>query len=78
MRDRKNDKAHRGIAAAKLGRPLKSSEVAHHENEDKSDNSPANVNAIGRSQHTSGHNKGRGLSKLRASLRMAKEGKKLY
>lgn len=78
MRDRKNDHTHRTVAAVKLGRPLKPNEVAHHEDEDKTNNSPANVNATPRSTHTSAHNRTRGLSKLRASLRMVKEGKKLY
>lgn len=78
MRDRRNDTAHRRVAAAKLGRPLAPTEVAHHENEDKEDQSPANIAVESRSAHTTRHNQTRGLSKLRAALRMPKEGKKLY
>ena len=78
MRDRKDDTTHRTVAAAKLGRPLKPNEVVDHGNEDKTDNSPANVNVMDRRAHTAQHNRSRGLSKLRASLRMPKEGKKLY
>ena len=78
MRDRKDDTTHRTVAAAKLGRPLKPNEVVDHGNEDKQDNSPANVNAMDRGAHTAQHNRSRGVSKVRAALRMVKEGKKLY
>lgn len=78
MRDRKNDSVHRRVAEAKIGRKLKPNEVAHHANEDKTDNSPANVDAQDRGKHTAAHNAGRSLSKLRSALRMTKEGRKLY
>lgn len=78
MRDRKNDTTHRNVAAAKIGRKLTATEVAHHEDEDKTNNAPANVNVTSRSKHTSQHNRNRGLSKLRSALRMVKEGRKLY
>ncbi len=78
MRDRRDDQTHRNVAAAKLGRPLKPNEVVDHGNEDKQDNSPANVNAMDRGKHTAQHNRSRGVSKVRAALRMAKEGRKLY
>ena len=78
MRDRKDDTTHRTVAAAKLGRPLKPNEVVDHGNEDKQDNSPANVRAMDRGAHTAMHNKSRGVSKVRKALAMVKDGRKLY
>jgi hypothetical protein len=78
MRDRKDDQTHRNVAAAKLGRPLKPNEVVDHSDENKANNAPANVNAMDRGAHTAQHNRSRGLSKLRAALRMPAEGKKSY
>lgn len=77
MRDRPNDQ-HRTIAERKLGRKLGPDEVVDHADEDKANNAPTNLDVKSRSAHTAGHNRQRGLSKLRASLRMFKEGKKLY
>lgn len=78
MRDRKDDTTHRTVAAAKLGRPLRASEVADHIDEDKSNNAPANIHVQTRSAHTTQHNKARPTSKLRAALRMVKERKRSY
>ena len=78
MRDRKDDQAHRRIAATKLGRKLAPHEVVDHINEDKRDNSPANLAVESRAAHTRHHAGARSLSRLRASLRMVKEGKRLY
>lgn len=78
MRDRKNDTAHRDAAEAKLGRKLQPGEVVDHLDEDKTNNAPSNLDAKPRGVHTTQHNRARGLSKLRASLRMHKEGKKIY
>lgn len=78
MRDRKSDTVHRRVTEAKLGRKLQPGEVAHHVNEDKADNAPANLEPKARGAHTSQHNRTRKLSKLRASLRMVKEGRTLY
>ena len=78
MRDRPSDTAHRRALERKLGRTLLPSEIAHHANEDKTDNTSTNLNAKARNVHTSEHNRRRGLSKLRASLRMVREGKRLY
>ncbi len=77
MRDRPNDQ-HRTETEKRLGRKLGPNEVVDHANEDKADNSPANLNVQDRGAHTAAHNARRGLSKLRAALRMVKEGKKLY
>lgn len=78
MRDRPNDTTHRRVLEAKLGRPLKPTEVADHADEDKSNNTPANLSAKDRGAHTTQHNRARGLSKLRAALRMPQERKKAY
>ena len=78
MRDRKSDTSHRLATERKLGRKLGANEVVDHLNEDKSDNAPANLDPKPRGAHTAQHNRSRGLSKLRASLRMHKEGKKIY
>lgn len=77
MRDRTSD-AHRTAASVYLGRPLRKGEVIHHRNEDKADNSRTNLEVTDRRTHTIGHNKARPVSKLRASLRMVCEGRKLY
>ena len=78
MRDRPHDTAHRRALERKLGRALLPSEIAHHENEDKADNTSSNLNAKARNVHTAEHNKSRGLSTLRVSLRMVRERKRLY
>lgn len=78
MRDRRDDKTHRNVAAAKLGRPLAPGEVAHHVDEDKTNNRPDNVDVKSRKVHTADHNANRDVSKVRAALRMVKERKKLY
>ncbi|MDO8670113.1 MAG: HNH endonuclease [Dehalococcoidia bacterium] len=78
MRDRKSDTTHRRAAERKLGRSLRKDEDVHHLNEDKADNTPINLVVKSRSDHTSGHNKTRGLSKLRSALRAFKEGRKAY
>jgi hypothetical protein len=77
MRDRKSD-AHRGIAEKKIGRPLGPDEVVDHLDEDKANNTPGNLDIKARGKHTAHHNRGRKMSKLRDSLRMHKEGRKLY
>ena len=78
MRDRPSDTAHRRTLERKLGRKLTPTEIAHHENEDKADNTSNNLNAMARSVHTTEHNRRRPLSKLRAALRMERERKRLY
>ena len=78
MRDRPSDTAHRRVVERSLGRPLTPNEIVHHANEDKADNTPTNLVVTPRSAHSTEHNKTRGLSKLRASLRMIREKRKLY
>lgn len=81
MRDRKSDSAHRRTLEAKLGRKLKPTEVAHHADEDKANNAPANLTAVPRGAHSAQHAKGRGLSKLRGALRAVRDfrsTKKIY
>jgi hypothetical protein len=80
MRDRPNDSAHRRALEAKIGRKLLPNEVAHHVDEDKANNAPANLLAKTRAQHSAEHATipARNLSKLRAALRMQRTGKKLY
>lgn len=78
MRDRKDDTIHRKVTEAKLGRKLAPNEVVHHGDEDKTNNTPANLTPEDRGQHTTNHNKTRGLSRLRKALTMPKRGEKLY
>ena len=78
MRDRKSDVVHRRALEAKLGRKLLPTEITEHINEDKADQSPTNLKAMPRGAHTTQHNKGRGLSKLRKALRDIRDGKRLY
>jgi hypothetical protein len=77
MRDRKNDH-HRRVVESRLGRKLKTDEVVHHKDEDKTNNADTNLEAEGRGKHTADHNRARPLSKLRGALRMVRERRKLY
>jgi hypothetical protein len=77
MRDRKSD-AHRGVVEKRIGRKLTPNEVVDHINEDKTDNADANLRIKARGKHTADHNRARPLSRLRKSLRMVKDGSKLY
>jgi hypothetical protein len=77
MRDRKSD-AHRGVVEKRIGRKLTPNEVVDHINEDKTDNADANLRVKTRGKHTADHNRARPLSRLRKSLRMVKDGSKLY
>lgn len=67
MRDRKSDK-HRAIGAAKMGRPLTSSEVVHHQDENKANNGSTNLEVKSRSAHTTHHNKTRPAARLTRML----------
>lgn len=79
MRDRKSD-IHRQIGQAKAGRKLGPDEIVHHADEDKANNSPTNLSVKDRAKHSAEHasKAGVGLRKLRQSLRMVREGRKLY
>jgi len=79
LRDRPSSSNHREVAEAKLGRKLLPNEVVDHADEDKTNNSPANLSAEDRAAHTARHNAARGLSKLRRALRTTQgKEKKLY
>lgn len=80
MRDRKDDSTHRRVVETKLGRKLTKSEVAHHRDDDKSNNAPANLEAKDRGRHSADHGTtgARATSRLRKSLSMVKRGEKLY
>lgn len=77
MRDRPNNR-HRVVARAVRGHPLHSTDVVHHQNEDKADNTVNNLTVTSRREHTIAHNRTRGLSRLRAALRMIREHRRLY
>lgn len=49
---------HIAVVEARIGRRLTKSEVVHHENEVKSDNSDGNLAILGRGEHTSLHHTG--------------------
>lgn len=51
MRDRKTDH-HRTTAVAKLGRPIRPGHDIDHLNEDKGDNSPANLKEVPHGAHS--------------------------
>lgn len=79
MRDRRDDTTHRRVLEAKLGRKLLQNELPHHLDEDKTNNTPSNLVAKDRSEHSRDHGKEQhGLRKLRKALRMVKEGRKAY
>lgn len=79
MRDRKSD-THRRVAEAKLGRPIKPGHDIDHRNENKADNSPANLEELPHGAHSSktGLKGSRSLRTLQASLRMPSTRTKLY
>lgn len=72
MRDRSSD------AHVKALPRVGPNQVRHHKDEDKTNNSPPNLEAKDRSAHTAEHNRTRELSKLRKALTMHKRGEKLY
>lgn len=77
MRDRPSDD-HRRRTEVEMGRSLATDEVVDHVNEDKDDNTPTNRRVMSRSAHTAMHNRARGLSRLRKSLRMVEKKERLY
>ncbi len=78
MRDRPND-IHRTLTEQRLGRKLGPNEVVDHADEDKTNNSRANLNVQARGAHTTHHNKTRGLGRLRKALRLTQgKEKKIY
>ena len=79
MRDRKTDQ-HRTVATAKLGRPIKPGYDIDHLNENKLDNSPANLVEKSHSQHSQDtQSPGRkSLRRLQKALTMPQRREKLY
>ena len=79
MRDRKSD-SHRKIAAATLGRPIKSGHDIDHLDSNKANNSPANLKETPHSEHSKlTQSPGRrSLAKLQKALSMVKRGEKSY
>ena len=81
MRDRPSDTAHRRAAEAKLGRKLRSDELVHHRDQDKSNQASSNLDVKTRSDHTAEHNQPgqRRLGRLRKALDIvSRNGNKLY
>lgn len=79
MRDRKSD-SHRPAAQAKLGRPIKPGHDIDHLNENKADNSPANLVEVPHGAHSkTSQSKGRkSLRALTHALTMADRKEKLF
>ena len=78
-RDRKSD-THRAVAAQKLGRPIKPGHDIDHLNENKDDNSPANLVEKPHGVHSATtQSKGRkSLRALQRALQMIRKGEKYY
>lgn len=78
MRDRPSDQ-HRRVAEQVTGRKLTPDEIVHHRDEDKSNNAQTNLEVEPRGDHTTRHNKTRGLGRLRKALRLTQgREEKLY
>ena len=78
-RDRKYD-THRSVAAQKFGRPIKPGHDIDHLDENKDNNSPANLVEVPHSAHSeTTQSKGRkSLRALKRSLGMVRKGEKSY
>lgn len=77
MRDRKTD-THRQVAARHLGRPIRPGHDVDHLNENKDDNTPANLQETPHGAHSVKSAKNRGLAKLQKALGMVRRGEKSY
>jgi len=55
---------HRFMMEQKIGRKLKSSELVHHKNHNRSDNRISNLEIVNRAQHASMHHRGKSLTEL--------------
>lgn len=77
MRDRPNDQ-HRAIASRKMRRPLRKDEDVSHNDDDKSNNSPANLTVMKHGAHSHHTATTGSLRKLRKALTMHHRKEKLY
>ena len=77
MRDRPSN-THRRAAEQKLGRPIKPGHDIDHLNENKDDNSPANLVERSHGEHTAKSNRSRTLAQLQKALAMVRKGQKSY
>lgn len=79
MRDRPRD-THRTVAARQLGRPIKPGHDVDHRNENKADNSPANLQELPHATHSKlTQSSGRkSLRKLTKALTMPTRKEKMY
>lgn len=59
---------YREVAAVKIGRPLRSGEIAHHINGDRSDNRPENIAVLTKDEHSEAHRRGWGRGSGRKIL----------
>jgi hypothetical protein len=78
-RDRKSD-SHRKVAEAKLGRKIRPGHDVDHLNENKDDNSPANLVEVPHGAHSKlTQSPGRkSLRQLQKALAMVRKGEKSY
>lgn len=77
MRDRKTDQ-HRQVAARSLGRPIKPGHDIDHLNENKDDNSPANLKEMPHGAHSAKSARNRTTAQIQRSLAMVRKGVKSY
>lgn len=77
MRDRPNDR-HRAVASKKLGRALRPDEDVSHTDDNKANNSPANLEVMPHGKHSKHTGKTKGLRAWRKALTMHQRGERVY